>query len=261
MIKLQLTSPATSFHHVTALRSSNYRKFCQRLSSITSSPHVRCHSNSVDVVGMFDSRNRVPDVDRYRITFQNGVFRLSTHKHGQIASSDNQFCDHKPSHVGHSGTILLLLESPHKCEYLNGDPRNPVAPAQGQTGKRIDSCLEHILNAQCNAHVMGRINSGSRVIVANPVQFQTSLWTIHRESLRVQKTSSRGGWEPLRNAVWKTLWDVNQIQKDFLCRLQFYCPDVVLNCCTSKLRKQVSCALCQCGLAPLTCEVPHPSTW
>ena len=252
MIRLNLTGTVTGNVPVTRLQPRNSQKYCQLLHQFDCSPHVRIHGTSVEITGMFGPRNRVLDVDRYRIALRNGVYRVQPHSSRQNTRG-TCFRDRPPNRAQFNGTVLLLLESPHKDEYLNGNPRFPIAPAQGRTGRRIDKFLACILNNPHSRGTIGDINSNSRVIIANPVQFQTSLWAVHERSL--------SGLHTLRNAVWKTLWDVPQIQWNFRRRLGAYRPDVVLNCCTYDLGKLVTPFLSQYSLGARIFRARHPSMW
>ena len=255
MIRLDLEGTPPGTVCVRRLRSQNSRRYCTLLHDFRSSRYVgsRSHAKQVTIAGMFGPQNRVKDVDRYRIAVRGGVCSVQPHANRQTAPGCSSYHDLLPDEAEADGTVLLLLESPHKDEYCGGDPRYPIAPAQGQTGTRINSYLECILNATCNAHVKRRIGNNYRVVIANPVQFQTSLWIIHQRPLRHCGS--------LRNAIWKTLWDVPALQQDFCSRLQCHRPDVVLNCCTSELKKLVTLFLRQRGLGQQTFLGRHPSIW
>lgn len=256
MIELDLAGTATgtaSTRPVTRLQSRSSRKFCRELRRIKS-PHIRPCGTSVEITGMFGPSNCVPDVDRYRIVHCNGVYHLIPHPNQPVTPVESCFRDLPLTNgADFSGTVLLLLESPHKDEYRNGNLLCPTAPAQGQTGQKIDRHLACILSSPHNQSAAGHIKNNSRVIIANPVQFQASLWAIHQGCLC--------RWRTLRDAVWKTLWDVCELQWDFGQRLAAYNPDVVLNCCTSKLGGLVTPFLSQCGLGARTYRAHHPSIW
>ena len=210
---------------------------------------------------MFGPKNRVLDVDRYRVNVRDDKCIVKKHESGHDKRAKSRFHDHPPeTAVKCKSTILLLLESPHKDEYKKGDPGDPIAPAQGTTGTNIDKFLGCGLNASGMATQIG---NNARVIIANPVQFQTSLWTIHKGSLTAGHC-----WQTLRNAVWKTLWKEYQIRREFCCRLQSYKPNIVRNCCTGGekgLRGQVQSVLSEClsrfESNALTYEANHPVRW
>lgn len=252
MIRLDLTGTAAEPVPVArkTLRQATSCRYSAALRGFASSPHLGGQGNVVDITRMFGPENRVQDVDRYRVIVRNGACRVEPHPNREVAATTNRFHDLRPNHGEFDRTILLLLESPHKDEYQCGDPRYPIAPAQGRTGTNIELYLERILN---DSPVADSSDITYRVIIANPVQFQTSLWAIHKGNL--------AKWRTLRNAIWKTLWDVCEVQQDFRSRLQSYCPDVVLNCCTYGLRKRVTAYLGQRGFTAQTYVASHPSAW
>ena len=250
MIELDLASIGEGGVPVKSLRSDSSRKFCQELCSFSSSNYIQIQRGHVKITGMFGLGDRVPDVDRYRVFFNNGMYDVRPHQTCQIASQTNRFCDLPTDRTGFNGTVLLLLESPHKDEYKNG---TPIAPARGQTGIKIERHLACILNNPHNNCMTRNIGDNFRIIIANPVQFQTSLWTIHKGAL--------SDWRKLRNAIWKTLWNVPWVQRNFCCRLRHYNPDLVLNCCTHKLNDLASSFLLQCGFGARTYRAAHPSVW
>ena len=136
--------------------------------------------------------------------------------------------------------------------YEKGNPKFPIAPAQGATGRNIRDFLGPSLNKSKMADIIG---DNARVIIANPVQFQTSLWIIHKQKLK--KDCWTGN---LRDAVWKTLWNQPQIQDEFCCRLQAYKPDIVLNCCTKELREEVQSVMSKLNLRAQMYLGIHPSS-
>ena len=257
-VRLDLSGTANGLEDVRwgNSRSRTQRNLSGYLGRVTSSPFVQTFGGDTKVIGMFGPRNRVPDVNRYRVAVHGNLCCILPHPRGHVCLTRNRYHDLWCYQGGFDGTIVLLLESPHEKEYRlahNGQVLRPIAPAQGRTGRRIEKHLEHILNAECNSDVRRLIKNNSRVVIANPIQFQSSLWVIHKGKLQ--------GWETLRSAVWRTLWKVSQIQNDFCNRLQSYNPDVVLNCCTENLRQKVSTLLCRTGFQNKTFAGDHPSTW
>lgn len=238
------------------MQTANRQRFCGALKGFSCSPHVRVHTNHVEIAGMFGPSNRVPDVDRYRVTVCNGFYSVQPHETGTIASSRNRFFDHSTSRQDFDGTVLLLLESPHKDEYDDNSVACPIAPASGQTGTKMHNNLKSALNASCNGHLRSVIGNNYRIIIANPIQFQTSLWAIHKGDLA-------GDWRVLRNATWKTLWDVPEIRHEFCCRVRSYNPQVALNCCTSQLRDLITSFFVHYGFTTQMhlYESFHPSAW
>ena len=197
--------------------------------------HVEPHDNYVLVKNFFEVNNKVPDVSRYCI----GVEGCCAHyddrhricedryliPHRDVSRQDlAQLLQRQQRQIRN---IVLLLESPHECEYINGDIAHPKAPASGPTGNNIDRCLGAVLS-RIDAEL---IKPGCQVIISNPIQFQTSLHAIHRQSLRKDNNK----WARLRDNVWRTLWSEQHIQNCFLARLKSYYPKVVINACTGDM--------------------------
>ena len=190
------------------------------------SPYVREDENDVLVMNFFGVSNRVSDVSRYRI------------------GSDRKpvpHCDISELHQLHQlrqyGSIVLLLESPHKYEYQPGNINCPIAPANGTTGENIHRCLSTVLSGIRAKHIEVRPSEselllrGRHVIISNPIQYQTSLHAIHGQSVQDSP------WDTLRNNVWKTLWndEDGHVKQCFLGRLNTYNPSLIINACTGAL--------------------------
>ena len=197
-----------------------YETVTEELKS-SGSPHIRQSDDGVDVIvtDFFGVNNEVSDVSRYRIGDGRKPIR-----HFDIPTSRLKI-QQKP------GSIVLLLESPSVEEYQFGNVDFPIAPASGDTGKRIDRCLGTVLSRVERATVI----LGFHVIISNPIQFQTNLRTIHGKS-----TWNRGKWGTLRNKVWKALWNEGAdgseyIQLGFRARLSLYKPSLVINACTGNM--------------------------
>ena len=179
------------------------------------------------VKDFFGECNRVPDVSRYHI----GDNRQPIH-HCDVPESQLHLQPQVRS-------IVLLVESPHKDEYQFGNINCPIAAANGQTGRNINQYLGEVLlvirrkltNAGLNEAEY--IKPGSHVIISNPIQFQTSLHAIHKQTLE-------GDWRELTNYVWKALWNEGEggeevpgyIQLCFRARLNTYRPSLIINACT-----------------------------
>ena len=202
-----------------------------------------------DNLGVFHKifQSPVQDVHRYNITVP-------------IKKRENTFCnkylferiddigvefEKKSAHVKNDKTIVLLLESPHKDEFnytlLSKGGEDKVidikakAPASGMTGVALDNYLFSVLLPIIN-------KSGKyRILMVNPIQYQTSLHAVFQKSLK-------GKYKDFRDDFWKLLWNFEYkysriFQNDFKERLSKYNPNIIVNCCTSKLKKYVSCFL------------------
>lgn len=230
----------------------------------------------------FGEENVVPDVDRYRLRRQQGQIVLHPHTVREVCSDSNNFCDILPTESNcYDKTIVVVLESPHKDEYENSATPSgvgqPIAPAQGETGTRIWDLFDRVLRS-CPT-LCGQLEEHTRVVISNPVPFQTSLVSVisippsgcdRRSNARRKREEKK-----LRDAVWGALWEYRAIQDDFQTRLESYCPDFIINACTH----DVGCYLRRC-VTNSRCkkhkirtflnrhfdvssryEVDHPSAW
>ena len=150
--------------------------------------------------GAFGQVNRVCDDDRYRINCQ--------------SNSPLEYCERG---TAYGQTLVILLESPHKDEYLGNRIDRPIAPALGTTGRNIRDHLMSIIR-KCH-HIHSRLCPNTRVILVNPIQFQCSLISV------ITSDAETYSWKKTRDAVWKALWDYKDIRNEFKGRLERYHPD------------------------------------
>lgn len=186
----------------------------------------------------FGRCNVVPDVDRYRLHMEDGRIALHPHSQCRVAWCSNRYYDHDPIAAGVEGkTIVIVLESPHKDEYLR-NVGQPIAPAQGATGSNIQGYLDEVLHS-CHA-LCDELTAGTRVLLSNPVQFQASLISIIDYS-KLDKPKQDPTWKKIRDAVWKALWHLQPVQDDFKDRFENYRPDFIVNACTHDLGCDYKC--------------------
>ncbi len=148
------------------------------------------------------------------------------------------------------GTVVLLLESPHKDEYSypEGDkPPVPIAPAQGKTGDRISAHIHEVIATHLG---MGPYS----LVICNPIQYQTSMHFVHRQSLwkgRVLIRDCQGRpatrtTQAIRDRVWRTIWNAERdesgspAERCFLRRLREFGPILIINACTGSRDKRTS---------------------
>ena len=115
--------------------------------------------------------------------------------------------------------IVIILESPHKYEYSKTIPA--PAPAMGETGRNIKEYLLEILDKK-----IGNPKDNEKkydVILMNAIQYQTSLGI---------------DTEYFRDRVWLTLWNKEDLRKEFIKRLEGYNADIVFNFCTNGSHKK-----------------------
>lgn len=144
-------------------------------------------------------------------------------------------------------SIVIILESPHKSEY--NDENMPIAPAQGETGDQIEEKICEILNSQ---QIIRCLTSDEyRIVILNPIPFQTSLFMLHKQSIS-------GVYKTLRDKVWITLWNnCNKLKIDFINSIQELNPKVLINCCTAGVKGNIPLEQFLCDKY----EIDHPSCW
>jgi len=207
-----------------------------------------CTGGYLDI---FRNKHRVPDVWRYRVEVSNpDVEFMSVDK--TISLSD--FKDRPAADAVNTRVILLILESPHKSEYMHDKQSftlKPKAPAQGYTGRNIHDYLSDILN-KISDLTEGRYN----LVISNPIPYMCSL------GIFTDKLNTR-----IRDDVWNAVWGITNkngeyvIQDDFIARCKLYNPEYVINCCTAKLKKNVTDCLLANGFTENLYTAHHPSAW
>ena len=230
----------------------------------------------------FGRCNIVPDVDRYRLQFDNHRIALFSHSECQIKPSSNRYYDHLAGkRVEEETTIVIVLESPHEEEYLC-NLGQPITAAQGSAGSNVQGWLDDVLRGCPALHRKLKGGQPTRVILSNPVQFQASLVSVIDCSKQDKKKNP--AWRRVRDAVWKALWnhqvttdcrnckrqttnDAYPIRDCFKARLGDLEPDHIINACTSntptmkEMKESISRFLANefpcCGRY----EVSHPSGW
>ena len=218
------------------------------------SPHVQTEGDDVLVEDFFRVKNKVLDVSRYRIGERGCI----------IPHPDISGLALRDELRNQNGSIVLLVESPHKDEYQPGNINCPRAPAKGRTGNNISRCLETVLS---RIEEQSLIVPGRHVVISNPIQFQTSLHAIHGGPLGDYT------WTALRDNVWLTLWKDKRIQQSFRARLKRYKPRLIINACTGKRTESNSLTAhvegSVCTVLQSVCElhnahlynVGHPRSW
>jgi hypothetical protein len=175
----------------------------------------------------------VPDAWRYHLEIK------QSSREYELASllfpilPNSKFAEKPALNIPNSNKCLLIIESPHKDEYIQDGSFQPISPAQGKTGNNINNKFQEAFNKyisrEANHHTY-------QLVICNPVQLQSSLHYIHNKSLK-------GPCLTLRNNVWKWLFLEFGWQDNFINRLHVYNPKIIINACTSRLRDLVSKAL------------------
>ena len=199
---------------------------------------VRVEGNCacVTVSGFFDDTKRVPDDIRYCI---NGIEAQSV-------------CDVVVDDQEPQNGFVLVLESPHKCEYnREGEGQRP---AMGTTGDNICKYLNCVLH-QIAEHCREDVEVCQHVILANAIQYQASLHGTHGGNLNKEIR------DHLKDAVLPIMWSDQYIQCDLLSRLEQYQPRTILNACTKLLSPWISALIRNHYPTTSLYEIGHPSSW
>ena len=282
-LRIKLTYPKRQRLEVEASVSGDDIEFIDK-------KRATCSGGEIIINRSFGKGNVVPDVDRYRFHFDEEQFVLCPHTKCTVSRCSNQYYDIAIARAqrDHDKTLVILLESPHRDEYLRNVGR-PIAPAQGTTGRRLHRYLGEVLRSCPSLHCSLRTGT-TRVILSNPIQFQASLVAIlgskerPEENKKIRKKRVKKNREAVRDAVWKALWNYTHdntseecreqsanvsfpIRDCFRNRLEKYDPNYIINACTSSTKDMKEMKKClnnflKCHFG--TCkryEVNHPSFW
>lgn len=226
---------------------------------------VRTVGNNIVISQMFGSNCVVQDVNRYAIDNAECPQRLQIKSHNIAAFqpfvATYPYVDRVPTPSStEQFALVILLESPHRDEF-GASVGSPIGPARGVTGEGIDRYLETVLRDDERCRCLIRRRRPDRVIITNPIPFQTSLYAIHRG--RLDK------WRTLRDKIWRELWKLEDsngccvFQRCLLTKLQRYNPALIINACTGGekgLGLKVTKVLSQ-HYPDLCIKKNHPSSW
>ncbi len=206
-------------------------------------------------------KKTVPNIIRYEIELFDKQEKIQINsilnKRNFIKSSNyNDILLNKDIEIDNS--ITLILESPHKAEftYFDNDLR-PVSPAQGSTGKNIEKKLKNLLEEILNNLHLCALKSGSyKLVIINPISFQTSLHFFHRKSL------SKYHYKKLRDRIWQQTWEKDiTYKKSFNDNLKRINSNLIINACTSNLSPLVQDFLEKNFNNKIIIKTYHPSAW
>lgn len=245
-------------------------KLARELNELKLRNDLVCVANGkLCIHGLFGYENRVSDADRYKIVNCGQEIAIEDHRAAADGSdlSTNPYIDRPIRLESREPTLVIVLESPHRDEY-GVSVGTPIAPARGATGARIHKYLRYVLNNCSQVKRLLSSRAPVRVIISNPIPFQTSAYAIHGGRLNDPAR--------LRNFVWRELWRLEAcnsgrseyvFQQEFRRRLDSYNPIAIVNACTSGggRRDKVASVLqdwCdRCGQSVQLYEAAHPSTW
>lgn len=196
----------------------------------------------------FDESKKVKNVYRYYLKKDNSLYICYDFAE-KMPGCNSEFNDCSLDLEKNLPTILIVLESPHQYEYNYTDSNlEPIAPAQKSTGKQLDSNLAKIIE-----EISTELTELEyRVLIVNPIPFQTSLHFLHKKPIKSL-------YKTLRDKVWITLWNNDSYKNDFVKLINSENVKLVLNCCTAGLYINISNLLDDQQI--LYYELNHPSSW
>jgi hypothetical protein len=203
----------------------------------------------------FSDKYRVPNVCRYTIKNIINDWESFENKMKDSDFQTSKFNDHKLQYKSELLTIILILESPHVDEYTKNEPFEPIAPAQGKTGKQIFQNFDKIINKYID--FLNLTEAEYRIIIFNPIPYQTSLNYLHKQSLKNELQN-------VRDFVWKTLWNENNtdLKKEFRNNIEKLKSSLIINACTKGLSAFVESELFNSQYNEFTkCKSSHPFSW
>lgn len=200
----------------------------------------------------FLNTKKVPDVIRYYVKFNNGRAMVKEKLNNDFPCS-NFFDQTIPNNVEKS--IVLIIESPHINEY--DEHFNPIAPAQGDTGTRLDKHLASLMQKVYLLYTNKTLldNKIYPIIIANAIQWQTSLASLYIKHKPLD--------HKLKNSICKLIWGLKHYPYDFIQRISKYKPIIVINSCTKivPLKNDISKIYTGKYSQVALYETSHPSAW
>lgn len=203
--------------------------------------------------GLFEEAKRVTDVWRYTIKNKDGDYFFACREDTCFQQNSCEIDLSTQLPIG--GNIVLLLESPHKDEYSKDGLFTPLKPAMGNTGERIAKHFPFLFKKNCSD--WGKAEA-YKLIIANPVQYQASLYEIHGIALTGKNRENKRA-QSLKTKIWRILFRTER--SAFLERMKQYQPQIIINACTSKLRAVVQKQLGEIQTKTIFFTSKHPSVW
>lgn len=221
---------------------------------IDSSPFIKRNNDKIIIKNTFFEKSLlVKNVYRYSLKKNKDNFELCVFDNSHEDFKTSKFNDYPIDESSISPSIVIILESPHKDEYDNKiDCLSPIAPAQGTTGDLIFKKFVQIIRN--SAEILRLLDKNEyRVLLVNPIPYQTSLYFLHKQNLK-------SVYSTLRDKVWIEQWERNEIHKTLFNNvLNKIKPSLILNCCTSKLTGYVSEEIKKTEFNAF--QIHHPSSW
>ena len=223
--------------------------------------------HSINSFKLFQSMFVNPCVDQVvgticynrQFTSANGKTTMNFETKTNHTAQSRRNIDYSQYSKGNNKTIVILLESPHIDEFNIQGQTYTTAPAWGKTGTMINKYFILALNNSISAiqnncpNFLTNITTYD-VLLVNAIQYQCSL-----------------GMRPInigiRNKVFACLWNKtsDSFRQDLIERLKILNPDLIINACTSELKKRfcnnkaIIPSLANCNV--MMNASSHPSVW
>lgn len=192
----------------------------------------------------FKNNKQVQNVIRYIGLFDGSQVTVENYSNEEIHSKYKK-----------SKSIVIILESPHIDEYeANVEKLTPIAPAQGQTGKKIERHIDSLMYLLSLFNVIEEQHM-YRIIIMNAISYQTSLYHIHKQNMN-------NAYRELRDKVWMKMWsEIPQIKSDFLQQISSLKKhSIIINACPKSLKPFVNQELLPYAERYSLFECNHPSS-
>ncbi|WP_017416233.1 hypothetical protein [Clostridium tunisiense] len=216
------------------------------------------------VKDLFSKEMEVKDVYRYNIDFEDGCYpkliSLDSKDECYVESNFNdQIIEKEENSIEDIKSIVLVLESPHKYEYIKLQNEEieykPISPAQGTTGKNIENNLDIIISELLYRYKHIFKEKTYKIIICNPVPYQTSLYCLHGKGLKSKIYSN------LRNEIWKAIFKQRDIKENFKKRIRDYKPELIINACTIELQPYIDKFIKDNFQDVKLVKINHPAAW
>ncbi|MCP1144499.1 hypothetical protein [Lysinibacillus endophyticus] len=191
----------------------------------------------------FKNNKQVLNVIRYKGCFDGSHVNIEQCNDEEIRAKDK------------NKSIVIMLEAPHIDEYEpNVEKLTPIAPAQGQTGKKIERNIESLIHFLNLFNVIEE-NHEYRIIIMNAISVQTSLYHIHQKNMN-------NAYRELRDKVWIKMWsEIPQMKDNFLKQIASLKKNsIIINACPKSLKPFINQELLPYAERYALFESNHPSS-
>lgn len=227
---------------------SNQKKF--------SNIKISSDGNSMEIEGIFNDNLIVNDTYRYKVSFEEKYPKFCEIEKIENFMAHSNYDEYPISYESEIKSIVIILESPHKDEYFEGNKQLITkGPAQGDTGIGIYKNIRMLLNELQVNYNYDFNKDIYRIILVNSIRYQTSLYSLHGKGL-----TNNHIYENLRNDIWENLWNIEEIKKSLKDRIKKIDPYLIINASTQFSKEQIGDILKKEGYENVV-KTNHPCTW